>query len=114
MNPFVDPKRVFYNTVQQNNIEMQIRNTTPDMLSSLKLKQFLPEHKFNQYRDLYGDDPFKATLKPEYIRPPIEANAAFWAVYPIPYTINHTRNKLVDIAGTYYINETLPVMQNRL
>jgi len=113
MNQFVSPTRVFYNTAQQDQIEKQIRSARPEMLSSLNLGQLIPYPVENQFRLLHGD-PLDMKYPSERLRPPIEADTEYWAQYPIPYTLYMTNNKLVDVAGTYYVNKDLPIVPKRM
>lgn len=113
MNPFYDHTRVFYNTARQSDTENQTRAVRPEMLSDLRLGSLIPYPLYNQYREMYGT-PLNLKLPIEALRPPIEADTAFWSEYPIPYTINETKNKLVDVAGTVYLNDSLPVKPRRL
>ena len=113
MNQFVSPTRVFYNIAQQDSVEKQIRNARPEMLTSLKLGQLIPYPIENQFRLLHGD-PIDMPVSSERLRAPIEADTEYWNQYPIPYTLEMTKNKLVDVAGTLYINSDLPVVPKRM
>lgn len=107
-HPFTTPNRIFYNTAQANNVEMQVRNARPNQLPYYKLGNIIPYAKTNQFDQLYGH-PYNFVTPSETIRPPIEADAAFWSGRPIPYTILMTNNKPVDVAGTIYMNKDIPV-----
>ncbi len=113
MNQFATQERVFFNTRQQDIIEKQIRTKKTEMLPYLKLGQLIPYPVENQFRLLHGDR-LDVQVPSQIIRPPIEANTAYWSQPYIPYTLSMTNNKLVDVAGTYYINKDLPVMSRRL
>lgn len=113
-NPFSTPNRVFYNTSQANNIEMQIRNSRPhNDVPYMRLGNIIPYALTNQYDHLYGHS-WNLQTPAEKLRAPIEADAAFWSQRPIPYTIVMTNNKTVDVAGTVYLNKDLPVQSRRL
>ena len=109
MNPFYDQRRIFVNTARASDVEIQSRKLRPDMLSHLGLGHLLQYPLHNQYATLYGH-PLEKRAEPEVLKPPIEANKAFWSSHPIPFTIIQTNNKLVDVAGTYYYNKELPIV----
>ena len=113
MNPFVDQKRVFYNTFRQRDVEAQTRSVRPDMLSTFKLGYLIPHPPYNQYDKLYGHQLEKRPTTMA-LRPPIEADTTYWSQYPIPYTLYYTNNKLVDVGGALYVNEDLPVIPRRM
>lgn len=113
MNQFASPTRVFYNTIQQDDIEKQVKNARPEMLSQLNLGQLLPYPVENQFRLLHGD-PLNMKYESEKLRAPVEADTEYWSQYPIPYTLNITNNKLVDVSGTLYRNADLPVIAKRM
>jgi len=114
MNPFYDNERIFYNTLVQSDINKQKMVANDNFIQPLNLGQHIPYHKFNQFRQLYGDPDYSRQYPVTNIQQPIEANKEFWNVHTIPYTLNATKNKLVDISGTYYYNRDLPVISNRM
>jgi hypothetical protein len=113
-NPFSTPNRVFYNTSQANNIEMQVRNLRPNNdVPYMRLGNIIPYPQTNQFDQLYGHS-WNLQTPAENLRAPIEADAAFWSQRTIPYTILMTNNKAVDVAGTVYLNKDLPVKPQRM
>lgn len=111
LNAFYTPLNVLYNTQNNSVNQSLINNSRVNYLTPLKLQQIIPPPIVNQYRMMYGDALDKKTI-PEVIRPPPQPD--FFAQYPIPYTLNETNNKLVDVAGVYYRNKDLPILQTRL
>ena len=111
LNAFYTPVNVLYNTQNNSANQSLIDHSRVDYLTPLKLQHIIPHPVVNQYRMMYGDPLDKATI-PEVIRPPPQPE--FFANYPIPFTLNETNNKLVDVVGVYYRNKDLPILQTRL
>jgi hypothetical protein len=90
-----------------------------DLLTSIKIQDTLSFRPYkwyevpypveNQFRLLHGDK-LDMQVPSQTIRPPIEANTEYWYQPYIPYTLVKTNNKLVDVAGTYYINNDLAII----
>jgi hypothetical protein len=113
-NPFSTPNRVFYNTQQANNIELQVRNARPNNdVPYMRLGNIIPYPQTNQFDELYGHS-WNFQTPAENLKAPIEADAAFWSQRTIPYTILMTNNKPVDVGGTVYLNKDLQVQPRRL
>jgi hypothetical protein len=113
-NPFTTPNRIFYNTNQAHNIEMQVRSARQhNDVPYMRLGNIIPYPKTNQFDELYGH-PFNFKTPSEKLKTPIEVDTAFWSQRTIPYTIFMTNNKPVDVAGTMYLNKDLPVKPRRL
>lgn len=114
MNQFYNHERIFYNTSQQSQIEKNKYSIRENLQGQYKLGQHIPHLVENQFRTLYGDPDFSRKYQDTNIRPPIEADTEFWNIHQIPYTLNQTKNQLIDICGTYYVNKDLRVMPNRM
>lgn len=109
MTEFANQDKLLLNTARQALTHNQKITTKPDFLTPLKLGQEIPYPKTNQFNELYGK-PLDIHPKPPYWHPPYKHTDA----YPIPYLLNETNNKLVDVLGVYYRNKDLPVITNRM
>ena len=105
---FTQQDRVFYNTSQKDMLEIQKKQVRPDFLTKLQLgtpPKYLAEDMFYE---MYGK-PLDIHKPPLYLHTFERQN-----VYPTPYLLNETSNKLVDVLGVYYRNKDLRVMPNRM
>lgn len=109
MTEFANQDRIFYNTAQQSYVHRQKVNVRPDFITPLRLGQDIPHPRTDQFNSLYGK-PLNLHPAPPYWHPVYQQRD----VYPIPYLLNETSNKLVDVLGVYYKNKDLPVMATRL
>jgi hypothetical protein len=105
---FTQPERIFYNTSQKNLVQRQKNQVKPDFLTPLKLgtpPEYTPKDMFYE---LYG--------RPLNIQKPLPYLHTFEKknTFPIPYLLNETNNKLVDVLGVYYRNKDLPVIPARM
>jgi len=105
---FTQPERIFYNTSQKDVIQRKQNQVRPDFLTPLKLgtpPQYTPKDMFYE---MYGK-PLDIHKPPPYLHTFEKHNT-----YPIPYLLNETNNKLVDVLGVYYRNKDLTVIPTRM
>ena len=105
---FYNQERIFYNTARKRDIE-NIFSRRENLLKPLNLGHNINEQKWNHYDLMYGH-PIDMPKYVDYLRPP----ALPAKNYPIPYLLQETNNKLVDICGVYYRNKDLPINYDRM
>lgn len=106
--PHTQPDRIFYNTSLKNQLEIQKKQVRPDFLTPLQLGKSPSYVPTDMFYNMYGK-PLDMHKPPPYLHT-FEKNS----VYPIPYLINETNNKLVDVLGVYYRNKDLRVIPTRM
>ena len=104
---FAEQDRIFFNTSQNDILERQKKQVRPDFLTDLQLGTPNTYQPTDMFYNLYG--------KPLELRnpPPYLYSFQKQDLLPIPYLLNETNNKLVDVLGVYYRNKDLPVIPDR-
>jgi hypothetical protein len=109
MTEFANIERLFLNTKVKASEHQQKLSVEPNFLTPLKLGQDIPHPKTDQFNSLYGK-PLDIHPEPPYWHPTYKHQN----VYPIPYLLNETNDRLIDVVGVYYRNKDLPIMSTRM
>lgn len=113
MNPFYSPEQLKVNTSRQNDTQNEItdKNNRPEVYSKLRIGTNFQQNRppDDQFHNMYGHRIKMPDIPPVNIRPdPVNK------VYPIPYLLNATSEKLVDVCGSLYKNKDLKKQPYRL
>lgn len=112
-NPFYSPKQLVKNTLEQDDKQKEIVDSKnrPDIYSKLRIGTNFQQNRpwDDQYHNMFGHRVNMPREKVLQIKPdPVNS------VYPIPYLLSATSEKIVDVCGTLYKNKDLVKQPFRL
>lgn len=96
-----DSSQMLRNTKRNIVNDNEIKNVKTDFLTKMNLGHVVPTEKINNFDRFHGH-PLNLHHPAPYLRPPnLDVGR------PPAYILEGTKNKLVDVAGVYYLNKDL-------